>query len=206
MIQMQVHEEIGFTFSRALRSILRHDPDVILVGEIRDSETSEIAIRMSMTGHLVLSTLHTNDAASTIARLIDMGQEPFLLATSILCVVAQRLLRRLCPYCREPYHPEAATFTPLHALKITPPQWLHRGKGCERCRKSGYLGRTIVDEIFPIDEDFRNLIMTRAPSTKFLETARGKGIKTMIEDGWQRVLEQQTTLEEVLRVIKALEG
>ena len=205
MIQMQVHEEIGFTFARALRSILRHDPDIILVGEIRDSETSEIAIRMAMTGHLVLSTLHTNDASSTIARLIDMGQEPFLLASSILCVVAQRLIRRLCPHCLEPYSPEPAALTPLKALGRALPQHLYRGRGCERCRRSGFLGRTVIDEIFPIDENFRELIMQRSPASKFLELARRKGIKTLNENGWERVLAHQTTIEEVLRITKAME-
>jgi len=205
MIQMQVHEQIGFTFARALRSILRHDPDIVLVGEIRDPETAEIAIRMAMTGHLVLSTLHTNDAASTIARLIDMGQEPYLLASTILCVVAQRLIRKLCSHCRAPYDPDPVTLEPFRQLGLRMPDRFFIGQGCERCRKSGYLGRTGIHEAYPIDEDFREIIMLRSPASKFRELARRKGIPFMHEDGWLRVLAGETTLDEILRVTQAVE-
>ena len=205
MVQMQVHTEIGFTFARALRSILRHDPDIVLVGEIRDPETAEIAIRMAMTGHLVLSTLHTNDAAGTIARLIDMGQEPYLLASTILCVVAQRLVRLACSACHEPYAPSEASLAPFAQLGLVMPErWTHPA-GCERCRKSGYVGRTGIHEVFPIDEAFREEIMARSQASKFRRLARAKGIPMMIEDGWARVLEGKTTLDEILRVTQALE-
>lgn len=205
MIQMQVHESVGFTFARALRSILRHDPDVALVGEIRDAETAEIAIRMAMTGHMVLSTLHTNDAASTIARLLDMGQEPYLLASTILCVVAQRLIRLICPHCRAPHQPEAALVGPFRQLGLAMPERFYRGTGCERCRKSGYLGRTSIHEVFPIDEDFRELIMARAPASRFRDLVRRRGLKTLGEDGWGRVVAGQTTVDEVLRVTQVMD-
>jgi general secretion pathway protein E len=205
MVQMQVHEQIGFTFARALRSILRHDPDIVLVGEIRDSETAEIAVRMAMTGHLVFSTLHTNDAASTIARLVDMGQEPYLLASTILCVVAQRLIRLLCPHCRASYAPDPATLEPFREMGLRMPDRFPHGQGCERCRKSGYLGRTGIHEVYPIDEDFRELIMLRSPASKFRETARRKKIPFMHEDAWLHVLAGETTLDEILRVTQAIE-
>ena len=205
MLQMQVHEEIGFTFARASRSILRHDPDIVLVGEIRDPETAEIAIRMAMTGHLVLSTLHTNDAASTIARLIDMGQEPYLLASTIACVVSQRLVRVICAHCKTPWHPPTAMLVPFQEMGLPMPEVYFRGTGCERCRKSGYSGRTGIHEAFPITEEFRTLIMERAPASAFRELAKRKGIRQMREEGWERVLVGITTINEILRVTAAVE-
>jgi type II secretory ATPase GspE/PulE/Tfp pilus assembly ATPase PilB-like protein len=205
MIQMQVHDEVGFTFARALRSILRHDPDIVLVGEIRDPETAQIAIRMAMTGHLVLSTLHTNDAASSIARLVDMGQEPYLLASTIICVVAQRLIRRICPRCKETYRPSPALLQPFQRAGLPMPAAFYRGAGCEACRKSGYADRTGIHEIIPLDDDFRDLIMSKAPASGFRELARKKGIKLMRDDAWDRVVAGQTTAEEIVRVTQSLE-
>jgi type II secretory ATPase GspE/PulE/Tfp pilus assembly ATPase PilB-like protein len=206
ILQMQVHEEVGFTFANALRSILRHDPDVVLVGEMRDPESAEIAIRMAMTGHLVLSTLHTNDAASTIARLIDMGEEPYLLASTIICVAAQRLIRLICPHCKTSYTPESSVLEPFRQMGLNVPDRFHHGVGCENCRHSGYLGRTGIHEIIPIDDAFREVIMQRAPASKFRDLARQKGIALMREDGWERVLAGKTTLDEILRVTQAVEA
>jgi type II secretory ATPase GspE/PulE/Tfp pilus assembly ATPase PilB-like protein len=205
MLQMQVHEEIGFTFARALRSILRHDPDIVLLGEIRDGETAEIAIRMAMTGHLVLSTLHANDASSTIARLVDMGQEPYLLASTIICVIAQRLIRRICLDCREEYTPDVALLEAFQGGAQQMPQTVYRGKGCESCRRSGYLNRTAINETFVMDDDFRKLVMERSPAARFRQLAREKEIKQMREDGLDRVLNGQTTIDEILRVTQAVE-
>jgi type II secretory ATPase GspE/PulE/Tfp pilus assembly ATPase PilB-like protein len=205
MIQMQVHEEIGFTFASALRSILRHDPDIVLVGEIRDSETANIAIRMAMTGHLVFSTLHTNDAASSIARLIDMGEEPYLLATTINCVVAQRLIRLLCPVCKTAFTPDPVTLQPFVESKFEMPEIFYQPKGCENCRRSGYRGRNGIHEILSIDEDFRKLIMQRSPAAEFRRCAVNKGIHLMRHDCWDRLLRGVTSLEEVIRVTRDIE-
>lgn len=205
VLQMQVHEEIGFTFARALRSILRHDPDVVLVGEIRDPETAEIAIRMAMTGHLVFSTLHTNDAASTIVRLLDMELEPYLLASTIHCVIAQRLVRLNCPHCRVPYPVDAAIIEAFTSLGMEMPKHFYRGQGCETCRRSGFIGRTSIQEIYPLDEDFGGLILQRAPASKFRALARSKNIRRMAEEGWRLVMDGRTTTEEILRVTQAVE-
>jgi general secretion pathway protein E/type IV pilus assembly protein PilB len=205
VLQMQVHDEIGFTFARALRSILRHDPDVVLVGEIRDPETAEIAIRMAMTGHLVFSTLHTNDAASTIVRLLDMNLEPYLLASTIHCVIAQRLVRLNCPHCREPYSADPAGMEAFSSLGLKMPKHFYRGQGCETCRRSGFIGRTSIQEIYSLDEEFGALILQRAPASKFRALARGKGIPMMAEEGWRLVVDGHTTLEEILRVTQAVE-
>ena len=204
MLQMQVHDDIGFSFARALRSILRHDPDIVLVGEIRDPETADIAIRMAMTGHLVFSTLHTNDAASTIARLIDMGQEPYLLSSTINCVVAQRLIRLICPHCKTETDPDSSILKSFQG-DLSMPDYFYQGSGCEMCRKSGYIGRTGIHEVFPIDDDFGELIMQRSPASKFREIAREKKIKSMREDGWDRVLAGKTTVDEIFRVTQAIE-
>ncbi|MEN6626642.1 MAG: GspE/PulE family protein [Candidatus Sumerlaeia bacterium] len=205
VLQMQVHEGIGFTFARALRSILRHDPDVVLVGEIRDPETAEIAIRMAMTGHLVFSTLHTNDAASTIVRLLDMNLEPYLLASTVHCVIAQRLVRLNCPHCRAPYPVDQSMIEAFSSLGLEMPNAFYRGQGCETCRKSGYIGRTAIQEVFPLDEEFGSLIIQRAPASKFRALARAKNIPVMAEQGWKLVCAGRTTTEEILRVTQAVE-
>lgn len=200
--QIQVNPRIGLTFASGLRSILRQDPDVIMVGEIRDRETAEIAIQASLTGHLVLSTLHTNDAASSLTRLLDMGVEPYLVASSLTGVLAQRLVRVLCPYCRqgyEPLHEEIEMFKPLKPFK--PELSLHRGVGCDRCRNSGYLGRTGIFELLIIDSDIRRMIVSRTDSKTISEYAVSKGMKTLYMDGLSKIASGITTIEEVLRVI-----
>jgi general secretion pathway protein E len=199
--QIQVNPKIGLAFASGLRSILRQDPDVIMVGEIRDFETAEIAIQASLTGHLVLSTLHTNDAPSAVTRLIDMGMEPFLVASSLVAVLAQRLLRVLCEHCKDSYEPtekEAQYFsffkTPYPHLK------LYRSVGCDKCRGSGYLGRTGIFELLYIDNDIRQMITGRTDSHGIKEYAVSKGMKALYVDGLSKVIKGLTTLEEVIRV------
>ncbi len=200
ILQMQTQDEVGFTFARALRSILRHDPDVALVGEIRDQETAEIAIRMAMTGHLVLSTLHTNDASSTIARLLDMGLEPYLLATTLNCVIAQRLVRRLCEDCKRPLEgaalEEARAVMPKRQISSSP----YGGVGCEACRMSGYAGRIAIHEIVTLEESWHELIMNRSDAGELRRHAASLGIRSMFDSGWDLVSRGSTAVEEVLRV------
>ena len=205
--QMQVLDKIGFSFARGLRSMLRHDPDIMMVGEIRDSETAETAIRCALTGHLVLSTLHTNDAPSAVTRLIDMGIEPFLLASSIIAAVAQRLVRIICPQCRVEYIPDDEA---LREIGVTADDarghTFYRGTGCESCRFTGYKGRTAIYEILPFTGPIRELAMQRAPSSKIKEAGVRLGMRTLRQDGWLRIVEGVTTFEEVLRVAQAEEG
>jgi general secretion pathway protein E len=194
--QIHVNPRIGLTFASGLRSILRQDPDVIMVGEIRDIETAEIAMQASLTGHLVLSTLHTNDAPSALIRLIDMGVEPFLVASSLTLVLAQRLVRRICPFCKVPFTPSEAEI----AYFPEPPGTLYRGEGCERCKGKGYHGRTGIFELLPIDNPLRPLISERTDSQTIKKYAVGRGMKTLRSDGIEKVRSGVTTLEEVLRV------
>lgn len=200
--QIQVNPKIGLTFASGLRSILRQDPDIIMVGEIRDRETAEIAIQASLTGHLVLSTLHTNDAASSLTRLLDMGIEPYLVASSLAGVLAQRLVRVICPYCKEGYEPlqeELQLFEQSeHSVSL-----LYRGIGCPKCRNSGYLGRTGIFELLVIDADIRRMIVSRTDSRTISEYALSKGMKNLYMDGLSKVARGITTIEEVLRVIHA---
>jgi general secretion pathway protein E len=199
--QIQVSPKIGLTFAHGLRSVLRHDPDVILVGEIRDVETAEIAIQSALTGHLVFSTLHTNDAASAVTRLVDMGIEPFLVASVIRAIVAQRLIRVICTECKEGYTPEAEA---LRDMGLTMSQlerrMLHRGKGCSACSGTGYRGRTGIYEILPVSEAIRQLIMKKADSTTIGRKAVEEGMRSLREDGARKVIAGITTLEEVVRV------
>jgi general secretion pathway protein E len=197
--QIAVKPKIGLTFAAGLRHIVRQDPDVILVGEIRDLETAEIAIQASLTGHLVFSTLHTNDAPGAITRLQDMGVEPYLVASVLEGVLAQRLVRRICAACRTPDVPSTADLEALgiHAAADTP---LFRGKGCDDCRGTGYRGRMGIYELFPITEDARSLILRRAPSRDIRRYAIDNGMITLRMDGWRRACEGMTTVEEVLRV------
>jgi general secretion pathway protein E len=197
--QIAVKPKIGLSFATGLRHIVRQDPDVILVGEIRDLETAEIAIQASLTGHLVFSTLHTNDAPAAITRLQDMGVEPYLVASVLEGVLAQRLVRRICAACRVPDTPSAAD---LDALGVTaaPGTRLFRGKGCEECRGTGYRGRMGIYELFPITEDARSLILRRAPSRDIRQHAVVAGMVTLRADGWRRAREGLTTVDEVLRV------
>ena len=201
--QIHVNPRIDLTFANGLRSILRQDPDVIMVGEIRDRETAEIAIQASLTGHLVLSTLHTNDAASAATRLLDMGIEPFLISSSVLAMVAQRLVRVLCPECRVSARPGNET---LRELGLQPDdeevrrgEWFLSG-GCEGCRGTGYRGRTGVYELMPIDDPVRQLIMERANASMLRSAASKRGMRFLVHDGARKVLEGRTTAEEVLRV------
>ncbi len=195
--QVQVHPKIGLTFASALRSFLRHDPDVVLVGEIRDMETAEVAINASLTGHLVFSTLHTNDSVTASTRLLDMGVEPFLISSSVEGVMAQRLVRRICPECKEQYEPDPATLPP--DFHYEPGQLLSRGKGCRRCLNKGYLGRVGIYELLLMNEEIREMIVQRASASKLLECARRHGLILLREDGFDKVREGKTTIEEVVR-------
>ena len=198
--QVQVRPEIGLTFASALRSILRQDPDVIMVGEIRDRETAEIATQAALTGHLVFSTLHTNDAPSSITRLIDMGIEPFLVASSVIGVVAQRLVRKVCPYCKEPYTPTPQELKDLGLTDFTGS--FYRGRGCEHCMGTGYLGRTAIYEILSLDKEVKRLILEGRDSDEIKEFAVSRDMRTLRQDGAQKVKMGITTPEEVLRVTR----
>ena len=199
--QIQMRPEIGLTFAVGLRHILRQDPDVIMVGEIRDKETADIAIQASLTGHLVFSTLHTNDSAGGVTRLIDMGIEPFLVASSIEALIAQRLVRRLCKECRRPYQPDeeilkAAGF-PMEELAGAT---VYEPVGCETCRGSGFSGRTGIYEVLVMSDKIRSLVTAREASVVIKNEALQEGMKTLRDDGWVKVLQGVTTIEEVLRV------
>jgi general secretion pathway protein E len=199
--QIQVNPKIGLTFAHGLRSVLRHDPDVILVGEIRDVETAEIAIQSALTGHLVFSTLHTNDAASAVTRLVDMGIEPFLAASVVRAIVAQRLIRVICPECKEGYVPEAEALREEGlAMSQLEGKTLYRGKGCPACSETGYRGRTGIYEILLVSEAIRQLIMKKADSTTIGRKAVEEGMRTLREDGARKVIAGITSLEEVVRV------
>ena len=201
--QTQIKEDIGLTFSSGLRTLLRQDPDIILVGETRDTETAQLMVRAALTGHLVFTTLHTNDAPGAIPRLLDMGVEPYLLPESLVGVLAQRLVRQICPECREPVeHPE----TVFANLKLEvpggePPQ-LFRGRGCLACNASGYKGRQAVFELMMLDGRFHEPIVKRSGAPEFMRLAREGGMKTMFEDGLRRVLLGTTTMEELLRATR----
>ncbi len=200
--QVQVNPKAGLTFANGLRSFLRQDPDIIMVGEIRDKETAEIAIQASLTGHLVLSTIHTNDAPSATTRLVDMGVEPFLISSSILGVLAQRLARTICTNCREAYAPPVEA---LHRLGLKPEQGeeilFYRGKGCDRCKGSGYKGRYGIFELMPMSEAIRELVLKGASADQIRQQAVAEGMKTLADDGILKVLEGATTIDELLRVV-----
>ena len=201
--QTQVNTRIDLTFANGLRTILRQDPDIIMVGEIRDRETAEIAIQSSLTGHLVFSTLHTNDSASAVTRLLDMGVEPFLISSSVLAMMAQRLVRVLCQRCREPY---AATPEALREIGVTEALLaahggqIYRQRGCEACRNTGYRGRMGIYELLPIDDVIRPLIMQQANAHAIKAAAMERGLQTLMQDGALKVLQGLTTMEELLRV------
>ncbi|HEV8354591.1 MAG TPA: GspE/PulE family protein [bacterium] len=200
--QVQVNVRAGLTFARALRHFLRQDPDIIMVGEIRDYETAEVAVHAALTGHLVFTTLHTNDAPSAVTRLVDMGVEPFLIASSVLGVLAQRLVRVVCPRCKVPYHPPADA---MERLGLRPPldqpAVFYRGIGCEHCAHTGYRGRTGVFELLVVNESIRDLVMRRAPSTVIRQRALDQGMSTMLTDGLAKAAAGVTSVEEVLRVV-----
>jgi general secretion pathway protein E len=200
--QMQIKPKINLTFANCLRHILRQDPDVIMIGEIRDVETAEIAIQASLTGHLVLSTLHTNDSAAAVTRLIDMGIEPYLISSSVIAVMAQRLLRIICPQCKRPYKPEDEIISLWSENeKISAPETqFYKGIGCENCLETGYLGRTGIFELLVIDNDIKELIDKRRGSHIIKEATVERGMSTLREDGLRKALAGETTLEEVCRV------
>jgi type IV pilus assembly protein PilB len=201
--QVQTNPKAGLTFASALRSILRSDPDVVLIGEVRDHETAQIAIEAALTGHLVLSTLHTNDAPSAITRLTEMGVEPFLVGSALDCVLAQRLARRLCTKCREAYTPEPDTLMaarfPWHDGMDLPT--IYRAVGCSACSKTGYRGRLALHEVMPISEEIERLTVERASAVEIGRVAREQGMATLRDDGMAKVMAGVTTLEEILRVV-----
>ena len=198
--QTQVNSKVDMTFARGLRAILRQDPDVVMVGEIRDKETAEIAVQASLTGHLVLSTLHTNSAIGAITRLVDMGIEPFLLSSSLLGVLAQRLVRVLCPHCKEAYQADEAECK-LLGVALAPPPTLYHARGCAECHQQGYRGRTGIYELVVFDDHLRTLIHNAASEQDMTRHARSLG-PSIRDDGRRKVLEGATTVEEVLRVTR----
>lgn len=199
--QIRVNQKAGLDFATGLRAILRQDPDVVMVGEIRDGETADIAVRAATTGHLVLSTLHTNDAASTLLRLIDIGVEPFLVASSVIAVMAQRLIRVICPTCKEPYEvPPSAPARSFLNLSDTEPVLLYKGKGCANCGYTGYRGRKIIQELLPITSVQRNLIKEKATADEIWRSAVDQGMVTLKQDGIQKALKGLTTIDEIMRV------
>ena len=194
--QVQVKPEIGLTFASTLRSFLRQDPDIMLVGEVRDLETAQICVRSALTGHLVLSTLHTNDAPSAITRLIDIGIEPYLLSPSLLVVIAQRLIRKLCPDCKEAYEPDSQQEKAIN-LKA---ELIYRAKGCNKCNQLGYRGRTAIAEVMYINEQIRELVSQRAGFQKVRDSAKANGMQTLQESALRKVEAGITSLEEALSV------
>ena len=195
--QVAVKADIGLSFADALRSILRQDPDIVMIGEIRDNETADIAVKAALTGHQVLSTLHTNDAAGAITRLDDMGIEPFLISSSLLLTCAQRLVRRICPNCREEFHPEPELLAKLE-IQDDGATFYH-GAGCDRCKRRGYMGRAAIIEVLPVSETIRRLIVKRASAAVIKNQAVSEGMKTLRMVGIDKAREGITTLEEVLR-------
>ena len=198
--QTQVNPRVDMSFARALRSILRQDPDVILVGEIRDLETAQIAVQASLTGHLVIATLHTNDAASAVTRLADMGIESFLLGSSLIGVLAQRLVRKLCPHCKTAYTPSPQEWVVLDSSP--PPAQVYQAKGCEQCNHTGYRGRTGLYELMTIDDPLRRLIHDNAGEHLIRQHAESHGMRILRQDGLRWVLAGETSIEEVLRVTR----
>ncbi|MGE5308166.1 MAG: ATPase, T2SS/T4P/T4SS family [Deltaproteobacteria bacterium] len=206
--QIQVQPEIGLDFARGLRSILRHDPDVIMVGEVRDLETAEIAIRVALTGHLVFSTLHTNDAASGITRLVDIGLEPYLVASSVEAFIAQRLVRVICPHCKYEDIEAPKGLKRLIARDADLPVEevrIFRGKGCQACNGTGYFGRTAIYEIIPVTDAIKELILQKATAGQIRKAALKQGMRTLAQDGWRKTVAGMTTPEEIMRVTEAQE-
>ncbi|HML75477.1 MAG TPA: ATPase, T2SS/T4P/T4SS family [Anaerohalosphaeraceae bacterium] len=196
--QVQVNEKTGMTFSAALRSLLRQDPDIIMIGEIRDGETARIAVQAALTGHLVLSTLHTNDAPSSVSRLVNIGIEPYLIAASLNGILAQRLIRRICKHCKEPYTAPENLRKYLDRAKIEPSQLFH-GKGCDQCRNSGYAGRAGIFELLVVDEKFREIINQDASVNSMRRAFQASGWPTLFDDGLEKVRKGVTTIDEILR-------
>ena len=202
--QIQVKPQIDLTFANALRSIVRQDPDVIMIGEIRDLETAQIAVQSALTGHLVLSTVHTNDAASTVNRLLDMGVDDYLLTSTIIGILAQRLVRKLCPHCKEAYQalPEIVEQLGLARFAESPDITLYHARGCQHCSNTGYMGRFCILEMLPMSDPLRSLVMKHANSSELKAEAQREGMVSMYEDGMRKALGGMTTFEEVLRVTR----
>lgn len=198
--QVQIKPEIGFDFSDGLRAFLRQDPDVIMVGEIRDRETAEVSINAALTGHLVLSSLHTNNAAGAVTRLVNMGVEPFLISSTLIMVVAQRLARIICPRCKEPYQISSQALKSIGIRMEREEITLYRGRGCNNCNNIGYRGRTGIFELMVMDEHVRENILNREPAHIIHESARSRGMMTLTEASWRKVIAGITTVEEVLRL------
>ncbi len=200
--QVQVHEKIGMTFSAALRSLLRQDPDVVMLGEIRDAETARIAVQASLTGHLVLSTLHTNDAPGSITRLINIGVEPYLISSAVNAILAQRLVRKICPQCKEEYKP-SDEMKEFLALQGFGDRASFHGKGCDKCRKTGYTGRLGIYELLVMDDSLRDLVTSNPDVTQLRKLCRERGLVTLREDGFHKVMKGLTTVDEILRVTES---
>jgi general secretion pathway protein E/type IV pilus assembly protein PilB len=198
--QVQVNKDVGLDFSAALRSILRQAPNIVMIGEIRDAETADIAMEAALTGHLVFSTLHTNDAPSAVTRLLDIGVKPFLVASALRAAMAQRLVRAVCEQCKESYTPTERELKMLGAISKTVPEQMYHGAGCDRCGKSGYKGRKGIFEIFKVDDTIQRLIFDHAPATLLRQRAREMGMRTLREDGMLKVASGMTSLSEILRV------
>lgn len=203
--QVQVNEKAGLTFAGALRSLLRQDPDIIMIGEIRDQETARIAVQAALTGHLVLSTLHTNDAPSSISRLVNIGIEPYLIAASLNGILAQRLVRRTCTNCKEPFTAPDSLRKYLETAGIEPGELMH-GKGCDQCRNSGYSGRCGIHELLIVDDDFRRIINTDASVNSVRDAFRKSGWPDLFRDGLTKVKKGVTTIEEILRVAEVADA
>ncbi|WP_296697315.1 GspE/PulE family protein, partial [Thiocapsa sp. UBA6158] len=202
--QIQVKSAIGMTFASALRAIVRQDPDVIMVGEMRDLETARIAVQSALTGHVVLSTLHTNDAASGVTRLLEMGVEDYLLTSTINGILAQRLVRKLCPHCRESYPAIPELAVRFSAIGAAPDDVeLHRAVGCDACNGTGYRGRLVITEVLLMTDQIRKAVLNHATATEIRRIAVAEGMETMYLDGLRKALDGRTTIEEVLRVAEA---
>jgi len=199
--QVQVLPKVGLNFARAMRAFLRHDPDVILVGEIRDLETAETAVNASLTGHLVFSTLHTNDSVSATTRLLDMGVEPFLIASSVEAVLAQRLVRTICPSCREPWEPEDPKLLPPD-FGYKPGEVLYHGRGCRECHQSGYRGRRALYELLTLSDELREMILQRRSASEMIPVGKKYGLRLLREEGWRVVRAGHTTPYEIVRATK----
>ena len=200
IIQLPINEAVGMTFDRALRAFLRQDPDIIMLGEIRDIESGQMAVQAALTGHLVFSTLHTNDAAGAITRFVDMGVEPFLITSALIGILAQRLLRRVCPKCKTGFHPSDADLRLLELERAdVGDNMFYYGKGCPYCNNTGYKGRKALTELLVMNPKINDLVLANAPTIAIREKARELGMVTMREDGVRAILNGETTMEEVLK-------